>query len=368
MLQNGHINANFHRESYGGYCMSGSIHLRRDVKNPWWYVVWYDRHSAKNVTISKYTDGSRMYQTHASKKRDFGYNQARKLLSQMQADQERNILRLQRYTGIQRTDIEEFFREWMAEKIEPRRKPGTIKPYWIYLEKWIGPYFREKSIMLHEVDAHVLIKLLNHLSRQGLSPKYVWNIMGALRSMFDYASRVKGLPIPPFPKKEDYGIVRKKPKWMTQEAFWKVIEAVPKIHRPILLWLYYHFRRPGEACVLHKTDYDPVNEAFYIRRTLSARHEVQSTKTGVEHYIPCDSRFKKTARRLLADDNRAPYLFINPRARKEKKDTRWRVCVIFGTRLVMLLMFRECGFISQLSTQAVPTSLNQEGLSMNYKC
>jgi integrase len=75
----------------------------------------------------------------------------------------------------------------------------------------------------------------------------------------------------------------------------------------------YHLRRPSEACALKKEDYDPFNDVFIIRRTLSARQLVESTKTNTIHVIPCHSEFTEIAKRQLrhAED----FFFQNPRAK-----------------------------------------------------
>jgi hypothetical protein len=43
---------------------------------------------------------------------------------------------------------------------------------------------------------------------------------------------------------------------------------------------------------LHRADYDPEQDVFIIRHSISARKLVNRTKTGVEHVIPCHSLFK----------------------------------------------------------------------------
>ncbi|MFO7860400.1 MAG: hypothetical protein R6U41_04150 [Desulfosalsimonas sp.] len=74
-------------------------------------------------------DRSRMYQTHPNTEKDFGRKQVEKLLAQMQSDVERGVFRLERYTGIQRTDVDQFYQEWMDEVIKRNLKPGTYKAY-----------------------------------------------------------------------------------------------------------------------------------------------------------------------------------------------------------------------------------------------
>lgn len=96
-----------------------------------------------------------------------------------------------------------------------------------------------------------------------------------------------------------------------------IINAIPEEHRPIFLWLKYHLRRPSEACALKWEDYDAINNTFIIRRSISARQLVVSTKTGVEHIIPCHSAFEPIIKQLRTSLGK--YIFMNPRARKSGK-------------------------------------------------
>ena len=79
--------------------MKGSIHFRKD--RGWWFVSWY--HKAKgeikgrNYKINKYK-GHILHQTHKEKEKDQGYRNAQKLLSLMQADVERGVFRIEKYT------------------------------------------------------------------------------------------------------------------------------------------------------------------------------------------------------------------------------------------------------------------------------
>jgi integrase len=96
-----------------------------------------------------------------------------------------------------------------------------------------------------------------------------------------------------------------------------IIESISETHRPIFLFLKYHLRRPGEACALKWEDWD--GSVFIIRRGVSARRIVDSTKTGAIHFIPCHNDFlpvlKGVQRTLFS-----PYIFINPLARTRHKN------------------------------------------------
>ena len=124
--------------------------------------------------------------------------------------------------------------------------------------------------------------------------------MMAFHSMMDYAWRSRRIPeMPPFPKREDYNIVEPTITWLSEERQMAIINAIPEADRPIFLFLKYHLRRPSEACALRKTDYDPINHIFIIRRSISARKIVNSTKTGTEHIIPCHQAFVHTAMDIM---------------------------------------------------------------------
>lgn len=124
--------------------------------------------------------------------------------------------------------------------------------------------------------------------------------------------------MPPFPKKSDYNLEQPVIKWMPEERQMKIIEAIPQQDRPIFLFLKYHLRRPSEACVLKWIDYDEINSVWQIRRTLSDRQIVESTKTRKVHNVPCHSAFLPTLKSLERHEGN-PYVFVNPLSRHKPK-------------------------------------------------
>ena len=293
-----------------GLCMKGSIVYQKDRGR--WAVNWYeDLYHKRNYTITRYTPTWDYLMSEPM---------AFKQLSIMQTDYELHLrgdaqFRIEKYLGKGWTDVLEFYEEWMRTVIEPKRKPATIKGYWSYYRNWIKPFFEKHPIRLHEIQLDNLVCLLNSIK---LSGKGKYNVMNALHVMMDYSWRSKRIrEMPPFPKREDYNIVEPIIDWLPIERQMIIIMAIPEDHRPIFLWQKYHYRRPSEACALRKEDYDPINNLFIIRRSISARKEVESTKTGVEHVIPCDSRFKEYAIKCYKEDG--IYMFTNKRARNHGK-------------------------------------------------
>jgi integrase len=285
--------------------MSGSIYYREDRSI---YVVgWYDKATKKKHSIYRY-NSELMYHPKI----------AEKCLATIQSDYEKYqrgeaSFRIEKYTGKGWTDVIEYFQEWLETK--KKKKPATYKGYNSYFNNWIKPFFEKHPVMLHEVQLDTLDKLLDSIK---LKPKGKYNVMNCFHCFMDYARRSKRIPeMPSFPKKSDYELVTPVINWLPEERQLNILNAIPEVHRPIFLWLKYHLRRPGEACALKKPDYDPFNKVFIVRRSISARTVVDSTKTNNEHMIPCHSEFESIAKALVKQSGE--FFFQNPRARKEGK-------------------------------------------------
>jgi hypothetical protein len=287
--------------------MKGSIFFQPDRGK--WAIAWYCALSNKNFTITRY-------------KGEFMYDRkiAEKCLAMIQSRWEEHQaglcqFRIEEFTRKGWTDVIEYYQSWMRDFIEPNRTPATVKGYWSYYENWVRPFFEQYPVALHEIQLDTLVRLMNSIDA---SPKYKLNILMALHAMMDYAHRSRRIPtMPPFPKKEDYGIVEPRIQWVPGDTQEKIIAAIPAEHRSVFQWLMLHFRRPAEACALFKTDYDPINRAFIIRRSLSARQLINQTKTKTIHVIPAADEFVSTANRLLMQDLDSPFLFVNRRARRD---------------------------------------------------
>ena len=297
---------NSHNSSWGEECLSGSIHFREDRQR--WFVSWY--HNGKRHFISKY-HGKLMHRTHPKKNKDHGYKTAEKLLAQMQGDVENGVFRIEKYNGKAYTDVIPFYEEWL--KTKEKKKPATYKGYKSYFKNWIRPFFEENPVQLHEIQLDTLDRLLDSIK---LQPKGKHNVMMAFHAFMDYAWRSRRIfEIPPFPKKEDYDLVVPTIKWLPEARQVKVIEAIPEEHQPIFWFLKYHLRRPAEACALFKEDYDIINKVFIIKRSISARVLVETTKTHAEHTIPCHSNMIPLIDYLSQQPGK--FMFENPRARKK---------------------------------------------------
>jgi len=330
--------------------MKGSIQYQADRNR--WAVIWYDEKSTKknkNRWITKYKGGHMPCTAFKmrsgtivlnngrpvpDKDKCKGYELARKLRSLMQgrAEQAKKgecVFRIEEFTQDGWTDTIEYYHTFINDVVAKRRKPATIKAYQSYARTWIEPFFSKHPVRLHEIEHDILMSFLNYIldrlrrkNPEGNIDKTALNIMSTLKKMMLYARRSKRISVvPPFPTLEDYNLQKPEIQWLTREEWDAVYNKLPGTTRPIFHWVYLHYRRLGEACALHKIDYDPFTECFKVHRAISARQLVNSVKTNWKkpkiHYVSCDDRFKATAEQLLNQDPDSPFLFANPRARKK---------------------------------------------------
>ena len=148
------------------------------------------------------------------------------------------------------------------------------------------------------------------------------NIMFCLHTILDAAWIARRIPaIPPFPKKKEYGLIKRPIKWLPEERQLEVLQQIPDDHQPIFYFLKYHLRRPAEALALHKEDY--FDGVFTIHRSISARVLTDKTKTGEIHSIPCHPDFEQFIKMEMNKQKRlgliSPFFFVNPGGRSVGK-------------------------------------------------
>lgn len=278
--------------------MKGSVYLDKSQKSPCWVVSW--PMNGKRYKIRRY-NGNIMYQLHEDKSRDVGFKTANKLLSLIQGDWERHerkeiVFRIEKFTKERYTDVVPYLEEWL-EDCRPNLTPGGYIKYRSDVNNYLIPFFRDECpIMLHEIQYDTTIKLMNWVPGSGKQKK---NVVDTLKTCMRYALKSKRInTVPLFPEKKLYDIQDNPPVWLPSDRFWKVIECLDPEHRPIIMWLYLHLRRPGEAFALLKEDYDPQEDVFTIRRGVSNGYLIDRTKTGKEHKIPCAAAFKPYMKQL----------------------------------------------------------------------
>lgn len=294
-----------------GLCTKGSVGY--DKKSKRYYVGWYDEATKKTQKLWFYQGDNSI----PFKKGEQGKELAYRMLSQMRGDYENGVFRFEKYRS-NASDVVPYLRAWL-QAVTPTLTPATCKDYKNSIENHIAPFFGSRSVQLHEIQYDTLVDLLNSIKREG---KGKMNVMYCLHACLDYAWRARRIPIvPPFPKKGAYQIVDPVIKWLPSERQQAVIKEIPIEHQPIIWWLKYHLRRPGEAMALRKEDFD--GTIFIVRRGFSAKKPVNRTKTGEIHFIPVVSDFlpyisieetKQKAAGIIS-----PYFFVNPSSKKPGK-------------------------------------------------
>lgn len=294
--------------------MKGYIHLRKD--RDFYVVCWYDKRARKKHRFSHYM-GNRLYRTSLEPKKDQGLANARKLLALMQADEERGAWNLEKYRS-EPTDTIPFLWDWFNNVISrSQRKPATVKDYYYSIRNHLEPFFKKNPFNLHEIELDILTRLMQSIGRSGKGKQ---NVMFCLHTALDYAVRCKKIPvIPPFPKREEYGIIKPAIRALSSERQAAVIDRIPEVHRAIFWWLAMHYRRPGEAQALHKDDLlDGL--VFHVHRTFSNRRLTEATKTGYEHRIPMVDAFRPWHEKNLWHQKKwgiiSPFYFVNPTGKK----------------------------------------------------
>ncbi len=233
----------------------------------------------------------------------------------MQADQEKGIFRIEKYTKEVPTNIIPFLEDWLKEESK-YLTPATVKDYQNSIKNHLIPWFKRHPYNLHELQYDNLC-LMGDIKREG---KGKLNVMYCLRRALEYAkksNRIQALPV--FPEKSKYNIVSPIITWLPEDRQIKVIQAIPWEHQYIFWWLKYHMRRPSEAMALYKIDYKKDLNAFLICRSFSSKVLINQTKTKKQHLIPCHSEFTEIMK-SMPDHIDSPFFFVNPHSRLPGKN------------------------------------------------
>ena len=291
-------------QPYNAPYMKGTIGYDKRSGN--YYVRWYDPKTKKTIRIW-------FYQGLKMKDRSL----AVKLLARMQGEKESGTFLLERWTQ-NATDVVPYLRKWL-ESIQGTLSPATHKDYRNSIENHLAPFFRTKNIQLHEIQYDTLMELLSKINRSG---KGKLNVIYCLRACLDYAKKSNRImTMPSFPKKGAYGIIEPVIKWLPSDRQEAMIKSIPIEHQPIFWWLKYHLRRPSEALALLKEDYE--DGLFTVHRGISAKVEVNRTKTGGVHLVPMVNSFMSWYEVEKDKQKRhgiiSKYFFVNPSSRTEGK-------------------------------------------------
>ncbi len=164
--------------------------------------------------------------------------------------------------------VGDLLTEWLCA-ISPRVKPSTLSNYRMKVEKHLIPAFgtiRHDALHVRQVQAFIEQKIA-----EGLSPRYVSDIVVILKSAYKYASRTYQLPNPlvhvilPKKKKTEIHILDAR----QQKRLQMYLQSKQnRTSMGIMLTLYTGLRI-GELCALRWEDID------FAKRTLTINHTMQ---------------------------------------------------------------------------------------------
>ncbi len=188
--------------------MAGSIGvLPANKKKPQrWYVNWYwDSRSYKLYYYLGIELASRAL--------------AQKLLDGMQADVEKGVFRIEKWTSRQ-NDIVTYLESWL-KTIKPTLSPATYKDYDNSIRNHLVPFFNARNLSLHEIQLDTLMELMGAVNRAG---KGKMDVLMCLHACLVYAWRANRIPaVPPFPVRKQYNIVEPVIQWLPSNRQEKVI-------------------------------------------------------------------------------------------------------------------------------------------------
>lgn len=177
--------------------------------------------------------------------------------------------------------VGELFSEWLSA-IKLRVKPSTFANYQMKIDKHILPVF---SHLHYEIlDNQAVQKFISDKINDGLSAKYVSDIIIVFKSMAKYVSRVHGFRnalsdviLPKIAKKEMVILSEKQ-----QKKLCGYLQKNPDITSVCILLSMYTGLRIGEICGLKWSDIDFEKSTIAVRRTVQ---RVNSAEKGTKLMI-----------------------------------------------------------------------------------
>lgn len=173
--------------------------------------------------------------------------------------------------------VQELFEEWLTA-VRLKVKPSTYSCYQIKVIKHILPIFGDmvyEKLTVSSIHDFIEAKLKN-----GLSAKYVGDIIIVFKSMARYISKVHGYANPLenviMPKKEQNH--RQLLSKSEQEKLCQFVTSNPDNTKLGILLSYYAGLRIGEVCGLKWCDIDLNKGVLVVKRTVQRIYENGSTR------------------------------------------------------------------------------------------
>lgn len=200
--------------------------------------------------------------------------------------------------------LHNYIERWLALK-KPELSTATYYDYQNSLHRHIKPHLGDKY--LPDISHDDLRELLHKIER---GPKGKKNVMDALRQLLKDAHRSGYIDrVPEFPALKGKNRVVKPPiRYISQADQMRIIEAIPRKHRPIFLFMMGTGCRPSEARALRKKDIQDGKIWFEV--AFGRGEELKSVKQEKIGYFPITAEVQQVLDE--APGNLTQWVFINP--------------------------------------------------------
>ena len=143
----------------------------------------------------------------------------------------------------------------------------------------------------------------------GLAPKTINETIGFVRSVFNFANTVYGLPNPAIVLRNAKKAEKKEMQVWTPEEFQRFINSVDEpVYKIFFEFLYWTGCRRGEALALQQSDVSPEGEVRITKSIKHFKNGFNPTKTGETRTIKLDDMTFEHLKPLL-DPKLGPFVF-----------------------------------------------------------
>lgn len=182
----------------------------------------------------------------------------------------------------------EYSQLWIREYYRKVATSDVSREYVKHLERYVRLHMAPKlgNLDIREINTPVIKDFYLALSEKKLSKKHIQNIMDAFRKILFDAYHEKAIyEMPHFP---NYKVkkTRRKIQWLSEEDQDIILDNIPFLHRPIILFLFYEGVRIGEARALQWSSMDLNRGTAVIESTFSGTERKDKTKDGKDRDIP----------------------------------------------------------------------------------
>ena len=214
------------------------------------------------------------------------------------------------YVSSGKRTVGELCMEWLTA-IRLRVKKSTYACYQLKVNKYILPVFG--GLAYDKLTVNVVHEFIDNKLKQGLSAKYISDIIIVFKSMSKYVSRVHGyanlLENVILPKKEKHEM--KLLSKVEQEKLCRFIFDKPNNTKLGVMISYYLGLRIGEVCGLKWLDIDFERKILKVQRTVQRIYENGFTTLIIDtpksrssvREIPLPNFLIEVLKKFKADDN-----------------------------------------------------------------